>query len=84
MSRLQSVSEYRPMGHLVNRCIGCRVSEMRAAIVQLKCAIHQLRRAELVVAILHLQLLVGTTDVLGNAMRGCFDAGSGLKPDASD
>jgi hypothetical protein len=72
------------MGDLIHRGIGFRMLGMRPAAVQLERAIYQLRCAELVAAVLHLQLLVRTADIFGDRVHGSLDVGSCLKLDATD
>jgi len=72
------------MGNLIHRRIGIRILSMRPASVQLERAIHQLRCAELVAAVLHLQLLIRAADVFGNRVHARLDAGSCLQLDAAD
>jgi hypothetical protein len=72
------------MGDRIHLVIHRRVLEMRPATVQLERTIHLLSGTELIVAMLHIQLLIGTTDVLGNRVHGFLDTGSVLKLDASD
>src|ERR1700722_19379439 len=79
-----SVVEDHAMDDLIHRGIGFRMLGMRPAAVQLERAIHQLRCAELVAAILHLQLLVRAADIFGDRVRGSLDVGSRLKLDATD